>query len=335
VTEADFYRAEPTPHSSWRWAVLMGVNARTYKFALGDALLDVAASGREAVSLEELAVPYAMGIARRVGDAPQAPGSTSLASTDFLSVAKEEAAESLLQGRPSDRLVRAAAQSIPAMVMEKFHNVRGGQLPHTFYELRGRGRDRVVVLSPELRGIATSSQVASLRDELDARWNIVETSFTIGVGRSVMEGGLAVDLESWRLSDKQRRRSVSGVREAVIGFQHGRCMICSDLVGPEDEVAIDHVFPHVLMSRFPVARTWPGLQLDAVWNLAPAHVGCNGAKSDRLPLPIELQRLVARNEAIMNSPHPLKRTLEISLGPYAGNGGAWSAFVRAVLGLFT
>ncbi|MCW2933087.1 MAG: hypothetical protein JWM19_4049 [Actinomycetia bacterium] len=333
MSEADFYRAEPTAHASWRWAVLMGANSRTYKFALGDALLELAASGRDAVTIEELAARYAMGIARRVGDAPQASERMSLAAADFLTVATEEAAESLAAGQPSERLVQAAVKSIPGMVMDKFHNVRGGELPHTFYSLSGRGRGRTVQLSPDLRRIAVSPQLASLRDELDARWSIVETSFTTGVGRSVMEDGLAVDFAEWRLTDRRRRRSVAGVKEAVVGFQHGRCLTCGDMMWPGDRVAIDHVFPLALMDNFPVARQWPELDLDRVWNLAPAHYDCNADKSARPPTAEELSRLVQRNEAIMSSPHPLRRTLEITLGPFSASGG-WRAFVRAVQDLF-
>ncbi len=334
VGEADFYRAEPSAHASWRWAVLMGANSRTYKFALGDVLLELAASGRDAVTLEELAAPYAMGIVRRVGDSPQASERTSLAATDFLAVAKEDAEASLAAGQPSERLVQAAVKSIPGMVMDKFHNVPGGQLPHTFYSLRGRGRDRVVQLSPDLRRIAASPQLASLRGELDARWSIVEASFTTGVGRSVMEEGLAVDFAEWRLTDRRRRRSVAGVKEAVIGFQHGRCLTCGDIIWPGDRDAIDHVFPLALMDRFPVARQWPELDLDKVWNLAPAHFDCNAGKSARLPTAAELRGLVQRNEAIRSSPHPLKRTLEITLGPFASKGG-WPEYVRAVQDVFS
>ena len=54
-----FYRAEPTARTSWRQAILMGVNTRTYKFALGAALLDLAKTGRGAVPLIELASTYA------------------------------------------------------------------------------------------------------------------------------------------------------------------------------------------------------------------------------------------------------------------------------------
>jgi hypothetical protein len=90
----------------------MGANARTYKFALGDALLELAASGRDAVTLPELATHYAMGIVLRVRNAPQAPERISLAASDFLTVSKDEAEKSLKAGQPSGRLVEAAVKSI-------------------------------------------------------------------------------------------------------------------------------------------------------------------------------------------------------------------------------
>ncbi|MGW7258665.1 hypothetical protein [Streptomyces sp. NPDC054834] len=87
-----------------------------------------------------------------------------------------------------------------------------------------------------------------------------------------------------------------------MGFQHGRCLICGDVLALGDAVAVDHVFPFSLMHRFSGVRSWHGPDLDALWNLAPAHARCNAAKSDRLPTPGELARLTARNEAIRPSP---------------------------------
>lgn len=337
MSEEDFFRSEPTPYASWRWAVLMGANSRTYKFPLGDALLEHAATGREDLPLRELAVTYAMAIARRVNDAPQASQSTSTGAADFLTVAREEAEESLTAGEPTERLVRAAMASMPAMVMQKFHNIRGGEVPHRFYEIHGRGPDRVVSLSRELRRIAESSQLFTLRGELDARWSIVETSFMTGVGSNLIDQGLSVDVQYEVLTDKHRRRSVTGVREALIGFRHGRCLICDELIGPEDRVAIDHTFPFALMDRFGIHRSWPELDLDAIWNLAPAHYDCNAGKNDRPPSVAQLERLVQRNEAIMYSPHPLSRTLRVTLDngtrSFAG-GRAWADFVLAVQAFF-
>ncbi|WP_151771270.1 HNH endonuclease [Streptomyces abyssomicinicus] len=329
MSAQEFYAGDTSPRASWRLAVLMGANSRTYKFALGDALLDAARQGRDAVPLKDLAAAYGIAMARHLAEAPQAPHATHLGERDFLTVAEQESAATLAAGRPTEKLVAAAERSMPAMVMRKFHNLRGSDtVPHTFYELLGTGRHRTVRLSSHLLRLARSEQAALLSAELGARWSIVETSFASGVGRSLVEEGMAHDLETLKLTDKLRRRSVTGLVEATIGFQHGRCQICGEVIGPDEPIAVDHVFPFALMQRYRSVGAWCGPDLDALWNLAPAHAACNGTKSDRLPLPAELDRLAARNEAIMQSPHPLRQTLRRPLE--RAGAASWRHFLAAV-----
>lgn len=331
----DFYRQDPAARSSWRLVVLVGRNSRTYKFALGAALLEVAGEGRTEIPLRDLAEPYAMGLVRHLrNQVPQAPSGAVVGEKDFLTVAQEEAEESMRLGRPTERLLAAAVESMPKMVMQKFHNLPGGvAVPHRFYEVTGRSQERIVRLTAPLREVAQSEQAASLRGELAARWSIVETSFEAEIGRSLIEDGVAVDMATLRIMDKQRRRSVAGVTEAVLGFQHGRCLICTETLVPGvDEIAVDHVFPYSF-KRLLGGGCTAVPDLDAVWNLAPAHAACNLRKSNRPPTPGELLRLAQRNEAIMHSPHPLRRTLQLTLRRhgYAGTKpGGWLAFVHGV-----
>ncbi|MFI6903902.1 HNH endonuclease [Nonomuraea sp. NPDC050394] len=321
----EFFREEPTARTSWRLAVLMGANVRTYKFALGEALLGAAAQGHGDILLKDLAGPYAMSLVEHLAQAPQASPRVTAAGADFLAVAREEAAESVQLGGPTEKLLAAAMKSMPAMVMRKFHHLRGdGEVPHRFYEVTGTAREVVVRVTPSLREVALSEQRPSLLAELAARWSIVEMSFAAGVGRSLVEEGVAVDLETLRITDQVRRRPVAGVTEAVIGFQHGRCVICGDpLIPGVDEIAVDHVFPYSFRRLMPV------VDLDAIWNLAPAHRPCNARKSNRPPTPVQLTRLAMRNEAIMRSPHPLKRTLQLTLKRHGFRGGWWD-FIQGV-----
>lgn len=328
-----FYAQDASERASWRLAVLMGANSRTYKFALGQALLEFAGAGRRSVPLAEFAVPYSLSIVRRMATSPQAPQTTQLGDNDFLAIAHQEGAATLDADHPTERLVAAAVRSMPAMVMQKFHNLRGNTaVPHTFYQLTGNGRQRAVRLAPDALALAHSQQAAGLAAELDARWSIVESSFATGVGRSLIEEGVTVDWDTLKITDKRRRRPVTGLTQATIGFQHGRCLICDDILAPTDATAVDHVFPFSLMHRYASIGSWQGPDLDALWNLAPAHAACNLAKSDRLPTQAELARLAARNEAIMTSPHPLRRTLHISLDSTstAGRASSWVTFLQAV-----
>jgi hypothetical protein len=262
---------------------------------------------------------------------PQARAALELSEADFLSVAEREAAETLHSEKPTEALVDAAVRSMPQMVMQKFHNLAGAEIPHRFYEIAGTGSRRVVRLTSELQRVAGSEDLSTLTSEVDARWRIVETSFSARVGASLISDGLMVDLDRSVLTDKLRRRSVAGVTEAVVGFQYGRCLICDDLITADTVVAVDHTFPFSFMKReFPLG--WAGLDLDAVWNLAPAHAECNAAKSNALPTRVQVERLARRNAAIMNSPHPLRRTLELTLKTWGFQGRAeeWPRFLAGV-----
>ncbi|MCX5441273.1 HNH endonuclease [Streptomyces sp. NBC_00063] len=333
MTADAFFLAEPSARSSWRLAILMGANSRTYKFALGDALLEHARHGHTEMTLRDLAAPYAMSLVAHAAKAPQAPEGTSIGKADFLAVAAAEREETQKLGRPTDLLLEAAVKSMPGMVMQKFHNLRGGtEVPHRFYEVAGTPRRRIVRLTPALLQVAQSEQATGLRTELDARWSIVESSFAAGIGRVLIEEGVSVDWATLKLTDKRRRRPVTGVADALIGFQHGRCLLCDDVLDLADAVAVDHVFPYSLMQRYASVGGWSGPDLDVLWNLAPAHEKCNSTKSDRLPRPDELVRLARRNEAIMGSPHPLRKTLQLALnsGPSSRRSTCWVDFLREV-----
>ncbi|MFI7742260.1 hypothetical protein [Kocuria rhizosphaericola] len=201
----EFYRVEPTPVTSWRMAVLMGANSRTYKFAFGAALLELAKAGREEITIEELAVPYAWRLAQHVAQYPQGPMAAAGGAKDFLKILANERQATLDTGRPTDRLVAAAVDSMPGMVMQKFHNLRGvGQVEHSFYELRGRAASRQVILRPELHGVARHEL---LEEELIARWSIVETAFDAGIGRGLLGSGLMLSDDGDQLVTVARKFS--------------------------------------------------------------------------------------------------------------------------------
>ncbi|MHA6758467.1 HNH endonuclease [Streptacidiphilus sp. PAMC 29251] len=323
----DFYRTEPTPATSWRLLVLTGSQSHTCLFALGDALLEFAAEGRTEVGPAELADRYAMGLLGRPGPAPQSAADTPAAVADFLAVAARESAPSLAQGHPTEELRQAAVRSLTALVLPKFHQLRGGApLEHRFYQLTGDPGEPGLRLTPELLAIAGGEQAAGLRAELDARWSIVENSFDPTVGRSLNEQGLAADLAALTLTDRSGRRTVTGIHAALTGFQYGRCQHCGDVLTPEDATAVDHVLPPVPGRH--------GADLDGVWNLAPVHAACADARAARMPTAAELQRLARRNEAVMESRQPLRSTLRRELKRARLDGeheDRWRTFLLQVL----
>ncbi len=311
-------------------SILMGLASRTYKFALGRALLNYAAEGADQVPSEDIAASFAMVMARRPDDMPQGPWRNT--TTDYLTVLIEEREESLTTGSPTERLVLAANRAIVMAACKTFHNLPGKTpLPHSFFHVQERmagGHD--FILAPALLELAGSKQRLLLDLELEARWSLVEHSVHAGIGPSLIADGVLVDLPNRWLLDKRRRRSVTGLVDAVIGFQHGRCLICGDPISLGEAVAVDHVFPYVFMSR-----GITNVDLDSVWNLAPAHATCNATKSSRPPTTLEVERLTRRNIAIMGSPHPLRRTLQVTLSRSGlpQRPDCWPRFMRSVLQL--
>lgn len=82
--------------------------------------------------------------------------------------------------------------------------------------------------------------------------------------------------------------------------------------------------------------SWRGPSLNGVWNLVLACAPCNLKKSGRLPTDEEITRLIARNDAIAESPAPLRRTLELSMDAAGANASDRRLhFIRNVWTLVT
>lgn len=281
----------------------MGRNTRTYKFALGQTLLQFGRSDIDSIPLDEFVIPYIAALAEHARTSPQAPGSLHLGTNDFLRILHDEAAVG--NDLASERLTGAAAASVPRMVMQKFHNLPGGETaPHQFYSLRGPSSRRVVVLSDALRSVAQDPSSDVFDAELGARWALVETAFDAGISRGLLTHGARLSPDGNEIVEPIRRIPITSSRDALSGFQHGRCFYC--FIGLNQvSVQIDHVYPFALM-KWP---SWSGPDLNGVWNLVVACADCNRRKSDRLPREDEVGRLLERNEWIVGSPHPLSRAI--------------------------
>lgn len=96
-----------------------------------------------------------------------------------------------------------------------------------------------VVLSRDLQMLA---QHELLVDELATRWAIVEASFGRHRARA---SGLRDDRKRGRRTPAHttRRVSLTSVRSALTGFQHGRCSYCHELLSAQSgEVHVDHAY---------------------------------------------------------------------------------------------
>ena len=124
--------------------------------------------------------------------------------------------------------------------------------------------------------------------------------------------------ELFAMDSVQRRRSVTSSRNALNGYQKGRCFYCLadlQLMGERMNADVDHFFPHRLK------KDNLGVNLDGVWNLVLACPACNRGprgKFDRIPSTRLLERLHLRNEYLIGSHHPLRETLMKQTGVQPG-----------------
>jgi hypothetical protein len=84
-------------------------------------------------------------------------------------------------------------------------------------------------------------------------------------------------------------------------YQGNSCFYCGESI-PSNNEHVDHVLPRQVVEH------------DHIWNLVLAHEYCNLQKSDRVVGDHYIKKLIARNENIMGSNHPMKKDIENELG---------------------
>jgi len=304
-----FRDAAPTPAGDWRHIIRFGRNVASYKFALGRVLLNLAAQQQTFVRLEDLSVPYATSICEHL--VAEDRQSTS-AQSRFLDACRSHNRGELDAAQLADVTVRLGFNN----VIDAFHIGRGGQPTQTHFFIDERASRHGITLTDDLLNLANGLQAQVLPLEVDARWNLVQTSWGLGLGTRLVSFEITPDEHAVDLYAPFRlcRAPITGVRDALSGYQDGRCAYCGTpftAIGTS-RVAVDHVLPFVLMSR-----GWHDGDLHQIWNLVLACDGCNSEKRDRPPAAEWMPWLYQRGEHPIASHRPLRETLISQLGPDA------------------
>lgn len=292
-----FIQTTPTAENRLRGIVLFGRNVASYKFALGKALVDLAAQGKEAVSLEELAVPFSAHLCEHLKDAPKQATS---ASSKFL-----DACRQFNEGQITEDALRSKTAEIGFVnVIDAFHRVGTEDIPQRFFVDERKTATKGIRLTEEIQKVAAADPAQALA-EIEARWRLVETAWATDVS----VGLITYETETGLLIPSSRRKPLTSARNALNGYQKGRCFYCYRPIGTTPEATdladVDHLFPFVLQER--------GLtpNLDQVWNLVLACKECNGPGGKWYSAPGRqyVERLHKRNEYLIASHHPLRETL--------------------------
>jgi hypothetical protein len=297
----DFHLTTPDVDSNWRSIILFGRNVASYKFALAKALLDLADEQKTQLTLAELAPAFSRNVCQHLLISDKQATSPS---SKFLDSCRKFNKHELSE----DQLIQETVRNGFNNVIDAFHIVNQREVDFRFFT-DDRKNGGGITLSDDLLQLRTEIQGSSLGQEVESRWNLVEAAWSLNIGRNLII--VEADAAKGKLFvNSQKRIDITSSRDALNGYQKGRCFYCFDeiSVSPQNDrlADVDHFFPWVLM------REGIAMNLDGVWNLVLACRQCNrgtAGKFAQVPAKSLLERLHRRNNYLIDSHHPLRRTL--------------------------
>lgn len=308
IPALSFTETTPTLENYWRAIILFGRNVASYKFALAKSLLELDKRTGEIVRLEELAAPFSRHVCEHLRN--EKKQSTS-SSSRFL-----HACDRFNRGEiTQDELIGSTVRLGFNNVLDAFHNVNQQEIPVRFFaDERHTGSIR---LTDSFFTLSSAPQTRDLREEVEARWRLVETAWALNISRHVVAIDYDNDTGILSAGALGRRRTITSCRSALNGYQKGKCFYCSapiSVLPGHDELAdVDHFFPHVLAR---LSESFTSV-INGVWNLVLACAECNrgkDGKSARIPALPLLEKLHSRNEYLISSHHPLRETIMSQIG---------------------
>jgi hypothetical protein len=299
----NFQENDPSLESQWRAIILFGKNSATYKFAFGKILLELASKETNTFSLKESSPLFVNSILEHLKKSDKQGNSSS---STFLNACRKYNNGDI----DYDNLLNLTEKYAFVNVVDAFQNVNGGIIANKFYEKDYNGANKKIVLRDELLKLKESIQFTNFNEEVEARWNLVETAWNLKVNPNLLEVKIDDDLQTLFIeSDFMRRRDISSSKASLNGYQKGKCFYSFQNIsinsGDENSCAIDHFFPHVHKTKINES----GANVNGIWNLVLSEKFVNLSKSSKIPELKYLERLYTRNEFYIASKHPLGETI--------------------------
>jgi hypothetical protein len=309
---ARFIETTPKIETLWRSIILFGRNVASYKFALGKALLELAEKEKTFIKLDELAEPYSRYLIEHLTNNDKQGISSS---SRFLDTCRNYSKNQISK----DELMTKTASLGFNNVIDAFHIVGRGEVPKRFF-IDERQQRNGITITDDLLALKECIQFTNFPFEVEARWRLVETAWSLNISPSLLE--VKFDDERNLLFtelDPLRRINITSSRDSLNGYQKGKCFYCfRDIIIDSSDLDlmadVDHFFPHNLL------QAQPELNLNGIWNLVLACKECNRGEDGKFASVPELhllERLFTRNEFFIQSHHPLRETLKNQTGQKA------------------
>ena len=301
---SDFYKYEPTLENFWRSIVLFGKNTASYKFALAKTLIELDNSTNDFIKLEDLAKPYSRHICSHLKHSDK---QTTNPTSTFIETCKKYNENEISQ----DNLIEITKKEGFKYVLDRFHTVNNASLPKQFFI----NENKNIKLTDNFYELVNSEHKENFLDEIEARWNLVETAWQMGINVNHLQIEYDEEKENFYTNTANKRKNVTSAKNALNGYQKGRCFYCYKYISTIKKSLslchVDHFFPHELTKK-----NFDGY-LDGIWNLVLSCQECNNGKDGKfakVPSKEMVEKLYKRNEYFCSSHHPLRETIIQQLG---------------------
>ena len=294
---------DPSLESQWRAIILFGKNSATYKFAFAKALLTLIEDQKTEISLQELAAPFADSIVEHLIKNDKQGNSSS---SKFL-----DGCRKYIKGELEQSQLYSITEKYGFVnVVDAFQNINGAVVPNKFYEKSYTPTGKKIIVTDNLLKIKELFQCRNLNQEVEARWNLVETAWQLQINPNLLEVQYDEATSLFFIENRfMSRVDITSVRASLNGYQKGKCFYSyQDISVNRNDTNIcevDHFLPHLNKNH----HHRNGANIYGVWNLVLADGSINRDKRARIPERRFLERLYNRNEFYIESKHPLAETI--------------------------
>lgn len=191
----NFQESDPSLESQWRALILFGKNSATYKFAFGQALLELVHNETTSISLGQIAPLYVNSILEHLKDNDKQGNATS---SVFLNACRAYNNHTITY----DELLQITIKHGFNNVVDAFQNINGSVVVDRFYEKDYQGISKRIVITDHLLKLKESVQFSNLHSEVEARWNLVETAWNLNLNPNLLEVKIDDDLNTLFLENE-------------------------------------------------------------------------------------------------------------------------------------
>jgi len=192
---------DPSLESQWRALILFGKNSATYKFAFAKSLLELVNKETTKISLSDLSKPFSKNIIEHLKVNDKQGNSKS---SSFLNVCRNH-----ITGEISDSELWAKTEKLGFVnVVDAFQNLNGAQIPDIFYEKNYKSGKKEIIIKDNLLKLKESFHFQNFKQEVEARWNLVETAWNLNLNPKLLEVKYDEDRSLFFLENDFMRRLI-------------------------------------------------------------------------------------------------------------------------------